>query len=216
MTFEGKDNFNASVNSTFAQPPPPGLLRSICPPCQSRGWGICKFFTARGPGICQPRGHSRAFKHARGFLSECNYKEGFTAKKKQIGSSVKDRNKLKRVVKACSRFYACISSLLIKPKLHSEIEELSMWINVFWLLKLTETKNRTLKCLKWNYSTVRSMKNVAVLTEDGAFALYFRPHPGDLTAQKFPPPGICHPRQKNANARGQPGGGWAKVELTDA
>ena len=25
------------------------------------------------------------------------------------------------VVKACSRFYACISSLLIKPELHSEI-----------------------------------------------------------------------------------------------
>ena len=40
--------------------------------------------------------------------------------KKQIGLSVKDRNKLKRVVRACSRFYACISSLLIKPKLHSE------------------------------------------------------------------------------------------------
>ena len=40
---------------------------------------------------------------------------------KQIGSSVKDRNKLERVVKACSRFYACISSLLIKPELHSEI-----------------------------------------------------------------------------------------------
>ena len=42
-------------------PPPPGLLRGICPPCQSRGWGICKFCTARGPGICQPPGHSRAF-----------------------------------------------------------------------------------------------------------------------------------------------------------
>ena len=38
--------------------------------------------------------------------------------KRQIGSSVKDG-----VVKACSRFYmyVCISSLLIKPKLHSEI-----------------------------------------------------------------------------------------------
>ena len=43
-------------------------------------------------------------------------------KKTQSGLSVKDKNKLKRVVKACSRFYACISSLLIKPKLlHSEI-----------------------------------------------------------------------------------------------
>ena len=43
--------------------------------------------------------------------------------KKQIGSSVKDRNKLLSVVKACSRFYmyVCISSLLIKPELSSEI-----------------------------------------------------------------------------------------------
>ena len=33
---------------------------------------------------------------------------------------------LKRIVKACSRFYACISSLLIKPELHtSETRELS-------------------------------------------------------------------------------------------
>ena len=41
-----------------------------------------------------------------------------------------------------------------------------------------------------------TMKNVAVLMEDGALALFFRPHPGDLTAQESPPPGICHPRQK--------------------
>ena len=39
----------------------PRLLRGICPPCQSREWGICKFCTAQGPGICQPWGHSRAF-----------------------------------------------------------------------------------------------------------------------------------------------------------
>ena len=133
MTFEGKDKFNASVNSTCAQPP--GLLRGICPPCRSRGWGICKFFTARGLGICQPRGHSRAFKHTRGFLSECNYTEGFTGKKKQIGSSVRDRNKLKRVVNVCSRFYACISSLLIKPKLlHSEIGAIDV-NQRFWVIE---------------------------------------------------------------------------------
>ena len=36
---------------------------------------------------------------------------------------------------------------------------------------LIETKNRTLKCSKWHYSTVRAMKNVAVLTGDGAFFL---------------------------------------------
>ena len=43
---------------------------------------------------------------------------------------------------------------------------------------LIETKNHILKCLKQHYSTVRSMKNVAMLTEDVAFALFFRPHPG--------------------------------------
>ena len=64
---------------------------------------------------------------------------------------------------------------------------------------LIETKNRTLKCLKWHYLTVRSMKNVALLTEDGTFALFFRPRPPppphrDLAAQESPPPGICHPR----------------------
>ena len=31
-------------------PLPPGLLRGICPPCQSRRWGICKFCKPRGPG----------------------------------------------------------------------------------------------------------------------------------------------------------------------
>ena len=67
------------------------------------------------------------------------------------------------------------------------------------------------------------MKNVTVFTEDGAFALFFRPHPGDLTAQESPPPGIYHPRQKkNVNAResawGEGGGGkgWAQLALTDA
>ena len=102
-----------------------GMRRSLRrtffrPECQSRGWGICKVCTAWGPGIYQPRGHAQAFD-----LPAVSYQNITTQKvllkKMQIGSSVKDRNKLKRVVKACSRFYACISSLLIKPELHSEI-----------------------------------------------------------------------------------------------
>ena len=59
--FKWKWTIYASVNSSCAQPPP-GLLRGIQgPPCQSRGWGICKFCAAWGPGICQPRGQPRAF-----------------------------------------------------------------------------------------------------------------------------------------------------------
>ena len=33
------------------------------------------------------------------------------------------------------------------------------------------------------------MKNVAVLTEDGAFALFFRPHPGAFDSSRVPTPG---------------------------
>ena len=42
--------------------------------------------------------------------------------------------------------------------------------------------------LKWRYSTVRWMKNVAVLTEDGASALFFRPHPGGFYSSRVPNP----------------------------
>ena len=102
-------SFNASVNSSCAQNPAhPGLLR-----------GIRKFCTARGLGICQPRDHSRAFDtHAVSYQNITIHM--VLLEEKQIGSSVKDRNKLKRVIKACSRFYACISSLLIKTELQSQ------------------------------------------------------------------------------------------------
>ena len=51
--------------------------------------------------------------------------------------------------------------------------------------------------LKCHYSTVWSMKNVAVLTVDRAFALFLRPHlEGFDTQESPPPPGICHSRQK--------------------
>ena len=73
---------------------------------------------------------------------------------------------------------------------------------------LIETKNRTLKCLKWHYLTVRSMKNVAVLTEDGVFALFFRPHPGGFDSSRVPTPGICHPRPKKCLCPGVSPGGW--------
>ena len=51
------------------------------------------------------------------------------------------------------------------------------------------------------------MKNVAVLTEDGAFALLFRPSPGRFDSSRVPTPGV---------QPGEGAGGWAQVELTDA
>ena len=73
-----------------------------------------------GAGHLPTTGQFPSFSHTRTRIRIPLHRR-FYWKKKQIGSSVKDRNKLKRVVKACSRFYACISSLLIKPELHSEI-----------------------------------------------------------------------------------------------
>ena len=61
---------------------------------------------------------------------------------------------------------------------------------------LTETENRTLKCFKWHNLTVRAMNNVAVLTEDGAFALFFGPHPGGFDSSRVPTPGSLPSKAK--------------------
>ena len=51
-----------SIPAVPRPPPPPlGLLCGICTPCQSRGWDICKFYAAWGPGISQCRGQPRPF-----------------------------------------------------------------------------------------------------------------------------------------------------------
>ena len=56
---------------------------------------------------------------------------------------------------------------------------------------LIERKNRTLKCLKLLIRLCDQWKMLQCWRRTG-----------HLTAQEYPPPGICHPRQKNANARG--------------
>ena len=80
---------------------------------------------------------------------------------------------------------------------------------------LIETKKRT---LKWHYWTVRLITNVALLTEDGAFALCFLPHPRGFASSRVPTPGNLPSKiqgKKNANSRGSAGGAWAQMELTD-
>ena len=81
---------------------------------------------------------------------------------------------------------------------------------------LIETKNSRLKCLKRHYSTMRSMKNVGVLTEDGAFDLFFRPHPGGFDSSRVPTPGNLPSKAKNMLMPGHQPHGLAKLELTDA
>ena len=52
------------------------------------------------------------------------------------------------------------------------------------------------------------MKNVAVLTEDGAFALFFRPHPGGFDSSRVPSPwNLPSKAKKTLMPGGKPGGG---------
>ena len=106
---------SSSCYSTCAQQPPPGVLRSICPPCQSWGGAFANFALPGGGGHLPTPGPFPSFWHAVSCQNITTQK--VLLGKKQIGSSVKDRNRLKRVVKACSRFYARISTLLIEPEL---------------------------------------------------------------------------------------------------
>ena len=53
-----------------------------------------------------------------------------------------------------------------------------------------------------------TMKNVAVLTEDGALALFFRPHSGGFDSSRVPTPGNLPSKAKKILIpRGQPGEG---------
>ena len=60
-------------------------------------------------------------------------------------------------------------------------------------------------------------ENVAVLMEDGAFALFLRPHPGGFDSSRVPTPGNLPAKAQKmlmGSARGWVG--WAQLELTDA
>ena len=74
---------------------------------------------------------------------------------------------------------------------------------------LIETKNRTLKCLKWHYLTVRSMKNVAVLT--GIFPLFSSPPRGIWQLKSPHPRELAIQGKQNALSGGSLGSGGLGV-----
>ena len=79
-----------------APPPPPGYCGAFAAFVSPGGGAICKFCAARGPGICQPRGYSRAFvTHAVSYQNITT--QMIFWERKLIGSSVMDRKKLKRL-----------------------------------------------------------------------------------------------------------------------
>ena len=119
-----------SIPLSCAQSPPlHGLLRGICPTLQSRGGTFAKFALPVGRAFANPRAIPELLTRTTGsFLSECNYTEDITAKKKKSRLAHLSRTG------SCKGKYACISSLLIKPEIHSETREVSTWINVFQLV----------------------------------------------------------------------------------
>ena len=79
---------------------------------------------------------------------------------------------------------------------------------------LLETKNRTLKCLKWHYSTVhvttRAIHEKSCSVNGGrpGFALFFRSHPGGFGSSRVPTPGNLPSKAKKMLIPGcQPRGG---------
>ena len=59
MNFNWRDTLRDLIHQSIPAAPTspfPRATAGIGPPCQSRGWGICKFCAARGMGICQPQG----------------------------------------------------------------------------------------------------------------------------------------------------------------
>ena len=125
----------AAAPSPRPHPPPPssGLLRGIRPPCQSRAWGIRKFCVARGPGICQPRGNSRAFD-----THKVSYRN-ITTQRVLLGKKAdwlicQGQEKIEEGCKGmflilCRHFFIAYQATITWRN-----RELSTWINVVWLL----------------------------------------------------------------------------------
>ena len=112
-------------------PPPPGQLRGICLPCRSWGWGISKFCVARGSGIYLRRGRLRAFDTEVVSYPNITNHGGFTGNTSRLADWLiyQGREKLVEVFSGMySRFYACISSLLIKTELTLRKRELSIYV----------------------------------------------------------------------------------------
>ena len=90
---------NASVNSSCAHTPPPPphhprLLRSICPPCQSRGGAFANFALLGARHLSTP-GPAPNFWQASGFLSEYTYTEDFNGKTSRLAHLSRRRKNCK-------------------------------------------------------------------------------------------------------------------------
>ena len=128
---------NASVNSTCDQPSPPTpspqFTEEHLPALSILGVEHLQILHCPGDRHFPTPWPFPSFWHARCFLSECNYTEGFTGKKKnrlahmsRTGTEIEESCKGMFSI-SCMHFFIAYQNYI--PKL-----ELSMWINVLWLL----------------------------------------------------------------------------------
>ena len=66
-------------------PPSPWLLWSICPPCQSWGWDICKFCVLpRGRALANPGANPKLLTHTVSYQHNYNYTVDFNGKTSRL------------------------------------------------------------------------------------------------------------------------------------
>ena len=116
-------------------PPPPGYSGAFAHRFSPGGGTFANFARCPGAGHWLTPGPTPNFWHARFPISiNITFTEDFTGKTSRLAHLSRTEKKLKRVGNVCSRFYACISSLLIKPELHSEMGIYWQESTFFWLL----------------------------------------------------------------------------------
>ena len=129
------DGFEKVMDQQFhlRRAPPPLLL-----PCQSWGWGICKFFTARGPGICQRRGPFPSFQTRTRFAIWIKLHRGFYWKKSRLAYlsriGINWRGLQEHVLDFMHAFLHCLSSqsYIAKLELSMLINVINININIIW------------------------------------------------------------------------------------
>ena len=132
--------------SQFQLRQPPHLRATAwhLPALSIPGVGNLQILCCPGTGYLPTPRLFQSFWHVRSFLSEYNYTDDFTGKTSILAYLSMTGKKLKRVVKACSRFYACISSMLIKQELYSESGAIDVkrflvtWIKFLLILHVFE------------------------------------------------------------------------------
>ena len=117
-----------SIPAASSAPSSPGYCRAFARLVSPGGGAFANFALPGGWAFANPELDTDAVSY------QNIATQRILLQKQRLGHLLRTGKKLRRFVKACSRFYACISSLLIKPELHREIGSYQRESTYFWLL----------------------------------------------------------------------------------